>query len=47
MTVRAAAAASGCRYRLVLAWARNGELQATDWDPSAVASRAAGVAGVA
>ena len=33
MTVRAAAAASDCRSRLVLAWARNGELQATDWDP--------------
>lgn len=33
MSVRSAAKALGLRYRLVLQWARNGELQATGWDP--------------
>ena len=33
MTVRAAAKALGLRYKLVLQWARTGELPATDWDP--------------
>ena len=32
-SVRSAAKALGLRYRLVLQWARNGELQATGWDP--------------
>ena len=33
VTVRAAAKALGLRYKLVLQWARTGELPATDWDP--------------
>ena len=33
VTVRAAAKALGLRYKLVLQWARTGELPATDWGP--------------
>ena len=33
MTARAAAVATGIRYKLVLQWASKGELAATAWDP--------------
>ena len=33
LTARAAAAATGIRYKLVLQWVRGGELPATAWDP--------------
>ena len=33
MTARAAADATGIRYKLVLQWASKGELAATAWDP--------------
>ena len=33
VTVREAATALGLKYKLVLAWARSGELPATAWDP--------------